>query len=197
MKLNTDCMVPIEDIKVDFTKAEEIVDAAGMALVIKDNKPRYVILDYNQFLREQNNSNENIEDIAGRIAFQNHSDIEQLYVRPENDLIDHTIKLEDILSLNEDYKADDPFGLYSNKNITEEKISRLNEDTPNGGNKIDNFMDEDKKAENREKAGAAQNSFSDDGIKLNIESYSDGALYLDEVTKKTIEELKELIKGKN
>jgi antitoxin Phd len=175
MKLNTDCMISIEDVKNDFSRLENIINTAGLAVVIKDNKPGYVVLDYNQFIQEQKSADESIEDVAGRITAQNHSDIEKLSQNPENDLMNHTIKLEDILSLNEDYKADDGFDSYNNNavdnHITEETASRQ----PDEESKPDGSAD----------------------IKLNLNSYSNDSLYLDEATKKTIEELKELIRGKD
>lgn len=171
MKLNTDCMVPIEEVAHDFSKAAGIIDAAGVAVVIKDNKPRYIIIDYSEFVSEQIGSKESIEDVANRIAAKNQPLIEQLSVN-ENDIVMKSITVEDILSLNDDYRTDDIFGL--DNNIKEEKIFNLNDNTI-------------KKQEIKNN--------NDEEMKLNLKSYTEDTIYLDDATKKTIAELKELLKG--
>ena len=214
MKLNTDCMVPIEDVNYDFSKAAGVVDTAGMAVIIKDNKPRYVILDFSEFASEQKNGAENLKDVAGRILEKNHSSIEEIssiegnsltggndFIYRNNTIGDSepvsSITLNDILSLNDDYKADDVFGLYNN-NISEETIFNLDQ-LPAEGLKIHNVMDGEVKSEGNVSAAGETKAAGiqpGDEMSMNLDSYTENNIYIDEATKRTIEELKELLKGK-
>jgi antitoxin Phd len=53
MIINTDNLISITELNQDFAKLARLVDKNGAAVVLKNNIPRYVILDYNQ-LKEAN-----------------------------------------------------------------------------------------------------------------------------------------------
>ncbi len=53
MQINTKNLVSITEANQNFSKVAKLVDANGAAVILKNNVPRYVILEYNQFLDEE------------------------------------------------------------------------------------------------------------------------------------------------
>jgi antitoxin Phd len=53
MTINTDNMVSITETNQNFSRVARIVDRTGAAVVLKNNVPRYVILDFNQLKEEK------------------------------------------------------------------------------------------------------------------------------------------------
>jgi antitoxin Phd len=60
MTINTDNLVSITEINEDFSKVAHLVDRTGAALVLKNNLPRYVILDVAQIQDEEAASKDEI-----------------------------------------------------------------------------------------------------------------------------------------
>lgn len=48
MKVNTKTMVSITEANQNFSKVARLVDEYGSALILKNNKPRYIITDFSQ-----------------------------------------------------------------------------------------------------------------------------------------------------
>jgi antitoxin Phd len=46
MTINTDNLVSITETNQNFSKVARLVDKSGAAIVLKNNTPRYVILDF-------------------------------------------------------------------------------------------------------------------------------------------------------
>jgi len=53
MIINTDNLVSITETNQNFSRVARIVDKTGAAVVLKNNVPRYVILDFNQLKDEE------------------------------------------------------------------------------------------------------------------------------------------------
>ena len=53
MTINTENMVSITETNQNFSRVARIVDKTGAAVVLKNNVPRYVILDFNQIKDEE------------------------------------------------------------------------------------------------------------------------------------------------
>jgi len=53
MTINTENMVSITETNRNFSRVARIVDRTGAAVVLKNNVPRYVILDFNQLKDEE------------------------------------------------------------------------------------------------------------------------------------------------
>jgi antitoxin Phd len=51
--INTENLVSITETNQNFSRVARIVDKTGAAVVLKNNVPRYVILDFNQLLNEE------------------------------------------------------------------------------------------------------------------------------------------------
>ena len=53
MTINTDNMVSITETNQNFSKVARLVDRTGAAVVLKNNVPRYIILDFAQINDEE------------------------------------------------------------------------------------------------------------------------------------------------
>ena len=49
MNINIDNLVPISDANQNFSRVARLVDEKGTAIILKNNAPRYVLLDYSLF----------------------------------------------------------------------------------------------------------------------------------------------------
>ena len=49
MNISIESLVSISDVSQDFSKVARLVDEKGTAIILKDNYPRYVLLDYSLF----------------------------------------------------------------------------------------------------------------------------------------------------
>ena len=53
MTIDTDNMVSITETNQNFSRVARLVDKTGAVVVLKNNAPRYVILDYTQLKDEE------------------------------------------------------------------------------------------------------------------------------------------------
>ena len=49
MTVDTKLLVPMTDANQNFSKVVRIVDKSGMAVILKNNKPRYLIMDFDEY----------------------------------------------------------------------------------------------------------------------------------------------------
>lgn len=49
MIINTDLIIPMTDANQNFSKVTRIVDEDGMAVIMKNNKPRYIVVDFEEY----------------------------------------------------------------------------------------------------------------------------------------------------
>ena len=49
MMVNTDLLVPMTEANQNFSKVVRTVDESGMAVILKNNKPRYVVVDFDEY----------------------------------------------------------------------------------------------------------------------------------------------------
>ncbi len=49
MMVNTKAIVPMTDANQNFSKVVRMVDENGMAVIMKNNKPRYVVVDFDEY----------------------------------------------------------------------------------------------------------------------------------------------------
>lgn len=78
MKINTNSLVSITEANRNFSKVARLVDEKGSAIILKNNNPKYVILDYNQFNSLTIAGNEDISIISKRLIEKNHKAYEEL-----------------------------------------------------------------------------------------------------------------------
>lgn len=71
MRINTKSIVSITEANQNFSKVARLVDEQGMAVILKNNNPRYVLLDYSQFENLEIGQDEKIELVAERVLNKN------------------------------------------------------------------------------------------------------------------------------
>ena len=49
MMVNTKTIVPMTDANQNFSKVVHLVDENGMAVIMKNNKPRYIVVDFDEY----------------------------------------------------------------------------------------------------------------------------------------------------
>ena len=49
MLIDTNVIVPMTDANQNFSKVTRIVDMYGMAVIMKNNKPRYIVVDFDEY----------------------------------------------------------------------------------------------------------------------------------------------------
>jgi len=67
MIINSENMISITETNQNFSKVARIVDKNGIAVVLKNNAPRYLILDYFQFKDEEYASTDEAVSCAKRL----------------------------------------------------------------------------------------------------------------------------------
>lgn len=71
MIVNTDILIPMTDANQNFSRVTRIVDEQGAAVILKNNKPKYVVVDFSEYDEFQKHRNNIIETTADRIIEQN------------------------------------------------------------------------------------------------------------------------------
>lgn len=67
MKINGDNLVPISTANKNFSKIARLADKKGSAVILKNNKIKYIVLPYKEVKKEEIFPDENIEDLAQRL----------------------------------------------------------------------------------------------------------------------------------
>ena len=49
MMVDTSLLVPMTDANQNFSKVVRMVDERGAAVILKNNKPRYVVVDFDEY----------------------------------------------------------------------------------------------------------------------------------------------------
>lgn len=49
MIINTNSIVPMTDANQNFSKVVRLVEKEGMAVIMKNNKPKYIVVDFNEY----------------------------------------------------------------------------------------------------------------------------------------------------
>ena len=49
MTIDTNIIVPMTDANQNFSKVVRLVDKSGMAVIMKNNKPRYMVLSFSEY----------------------------------------------------------------------------------------------------------------------------------------------------
>ena len=78
LKINTNNLVSITEANQNFSKVARLVDENGSAVILKNNVPRYLIVEFGQAEDEQTASNEDIAAISKRLISKNKQAYEEL-----------------------------------------------------------------------------------------------------------------------
>ena len=49
MMVNTNFLVPMTEANQNFSKVVRMVEESGMAVILKNNKPRYIVVDFDEY----------------------------------------------------------------------------------------------------------------------------------------------------
>lgn len=71
MKIDTNTMVSITEANQNFSKVARLVDEHGTAVILKNNVPRYLVIDFSKAENDSVASDEDIMSISKRLIEQN------------------------------------------------------------------------------------------------------------------------------
>lgn len=71
MLVNTNTLVSITEANQNFSKVARLVDERGSAVILKNNVPRYLIVEFSQAEQMQTASDEDVMSVSARLIAQN------------------------------------------------------------------------------------------------------------------------------
>lgn len=79
MQININNLVSISEANQNFSKIARLVDENGAAVILKNNVPRYVLIDYSQLQKEEAViGDEEVNAIANRVLAKHIKAFEEL-----------------------------------------------------------------------------------------------------------------------
>ena len=78
MKINKKNLVSITEANQNFSKVARLVDEQGSAVILKNNNPKYVLIEYSEFENVKIADDEDILSISRRLMNQNKEAYEEL-----------------------------------------------------------------------------------------------------------------------
>lgn len=78
MMINTNTLVSITEANQNFSKVARLVDEHGTAVILKNNVPRYLVIDFSKAEDDTIASDEDILSISKRLIEQNREAYEVL-----------------------------------------------------------------------------------------------------------------------
>ncbi len=78
MNVNLKNLVSISEANQNFSKVARMVDENGAAVILKNNTPRYVLIDYGKLQADVEADNETLEDVATRLLQKHRKAFEEL-----------------------------------------------------------------------------------------------------------------------
>lgn len=67
MKIDTKNLISLKEANEDFSKVAKKVDQEGSAVILKDNKPKYIIVEYDETNYLALTDDEKIDIVAKRV----------------------------------------------------------------------------------------------------------------------------------
>ena len=71
MKINTNSLVSITEANQNFSRVARLVDETGSVVILKNNVPRYLVIDFQQAEEEREAVDEDILAISSRLIRKN------------------------------------------------------------------------------------------------------------------------------
>ena len=78
MIVNLKNLVSMSEANQNFSKVARMVDENGAAVILKNNTPRYVLIDYGKLQADVEADNETLEDVATRLLQKHRKAFEEL-----------------------------------------------------------------------------------------------------------------------
>ena len=72
MQINLENLVPISEANQNFSKVARMVDSKGTAVILKNNKPKYVLVEYDTLIKNEQGGTEvaervTVDDVANSV----------------------------------------------------------------------------------------------------------------------------------
>ena len=71
MTVNTNTLISITEANQNFSKVARLVDQNGSAVILKNNVPRYLVLEFSEVEKVQMAADEDVADISQRLIAKN------------------------------------------------------------------------------------------------------------------------------
>lgn len=71
MTVNTKTMVSITEANQNFSKVARLVDENGSAVILKNNVPRYIVMEFSEAEKLQTASDEDIMSVSKKLIEKN------------------------------------------------------------------------------------------------------------------------------
>ena len=71
MLINTNNMVSITEANKNFSQVARLVDEKGSAIIMKNNTPRYIVIEFSQLEKYQTATNEEVASLSSRLIAEN------------------------------------------------------------------------------------------------------------------------------
>ena len=71
MTIDTNTMISITEANQNFSKVTKVVDEHGTAVILKNNVPRYIVVDFSLVEKEKIEATEDVLSISERFIKQN------------------------------------------------------------------------------------------------------------------------------
>ena len=78
MMINSNTLVSITEANQNFSKVARLVDEQGSAVILKNNVPRYLIVEFSQAEQMQAAEDEEVMQVSARLIQQNRAAYEEL-----------------------------------------------------------------------------------------------------------------------
>ena len=78
MMINSNTLVSITEANQNFSKVARLVDEQGSAVILKNNVPRYLIVEFSQAEQMQAAEDEDVMQVSARLIQQNRAAYEEL-----------------------------------------------------------------------------------------------------------------------
>ena len=72
MNINTNNLVSISEANQNFSKVARKVDENGSVIILKNNRPRYLLVEFNEAMEYQLAPDEDVMTISNRLIKENH-----------------------------------------------------------------------------------------------------------------------------
>lgn len=78
MNINTNNLVSITEANQNFSKVARLVDESGAVIILKNNVPRYLVMEFSSAEQEQLAADEDVMSISRRLIEKNRQAYEVL-----------------------------------------------------------------------------------------------------------------------
>ena len=88
MTIDTKTLISISEANQNFSKVARLVDEYGSAVILKNNIPRYLVIDFSKAEQETTASEEDVLSISKRLMEQNKEAVSYTHLTlPTSDLV--------------------------------------------------------------------------------------------------------------